>query len=345
MKRAVVCLAGAIWVVTSGAHAAGPMKVIVDTDFVAPPQDDGVALLLALHSPELQILGVSTVAGNDNVEKATADALRVLEIAGRSEIPVYRGARRPLQHEPDEAARRVYGRWWSDDPPAAPPGGFARKRAERETAMQFMVRTVMESPGEVTILAIGPLTNVAMAIRQEPAFARHVGRLVIMGGAIASLTDGAGNITPDAEFNFWVDPEAARIVLRSGIPIMLSPLNVARKTRFTKESYDRIVAVETPVTRLLRDALGPAFAKDPARILLMYDQVAVASLIDPTLVRTKTLYVDVETNRGPNYGVSVGAPEIWPGSAGTQRMEVQYDLDWDRFIRLFVERLTRRAGP
>lgn len=327
------------------AAAPAPQKVIFDTDFVMPPADDGLALLLALASPELEILGVTTVAGNESMEKATADALRLLEIAGHTDIPVYRGAKMPLLHEKSEYATRVHGRWWSDDPPAPPPGGFARKRPERGSAMEFIVRTVMARPGEVSILAIGPLTNVAMALRQEPGFAERVKQIVIMGGAVAELPDGAGNITPNAEFNFWVDPEAAKVVLRSGIPsIVLSPLNVSRKTALTKDWYEKMVATDTPVTRLLKETVGPRYAEDPGRRALMYDQVAVASLIDPTLVKTAELYVDVDTNRGIDYGVSVGGREIWPGAEGARKMAVQHDLDWERFITLFVERVSR-GGP
>ena len=171
----------------------------------------------------------------------------------------------------------------------------------------------MQNPGQVTILAIGPLTNIAMAMRMEVNFARNVKQLVIMGGAIASLPDGGGNHTPNAEFNFYVDPEAAQIVLRSGIPIVLSPLNVSRKARFTKESYDRIVAVDTPITRLVKENLGPGYQQRPDRVALMYDQVAAVALVAPQLIKTVELFVDVDINPAANYGVSVGAPQIWPG--------------------------------
>jgi len=177
-----------------------------------------------------------------------------------------------------------------------------------------MVQTVKANPGEITIVAIGPLTNVAMAIRQAPDIAANVKQIVIMGGAIALLPDGQGNVTPNAEFNFWVDPEAARAVLRSGIPVVLSPLNVSRKTGLTKEWYERMVATDTPITRLIRETMGPQFESRPDQRALMYDQVAVASLIDPTLVTTRDLYVDVDDTAGLNYGVSVGGDRIWPGA-------------------------------
>lgn len=323
---------------------AQPHKVIFDTDFVYPPQDDAMALIFALNCPEIEILGLTTVAGNRSMERATVDALKILEIAGREDIPVFRGANMPLVHEKSDFAAKAYGEWWSDEAPPAPPGGFAKKKAEPGSAVDFIVRTVMQNPGQITILAIGPLTNIAMAIRMEPGFARNVKQLVIMGGAVAALPDGGGNQTPNAEFNFWVDPEAAKVTLRSGIPTILSPLNVSRKTRFSKQWYDKIVAVDTPLTRVIKERLGPGFEKNPDRGGFMYDQVAAATLVDHTLMKTEELFVDVDANHGINYGVSVGGRRIWPGAEGSQKMLVQYDLDWERFINLYVERVTGTGG-
>ena len=323
------------------ARAQPRHQVIFDTDFGMVPQDDSFALMLALHSPEIEILGVTTVAGNFSLEQGTADALRMLEIAGRPEIPVYAGANMPLLHEKSDFATRHHGEWWSDAAPSPPPGGFARRKPERVSAAQFIVDTVNARPGRVTIMAIGPMTNVAMALRQEPGLAAKVKSLYIMGGAVAALPDGAGNMTPNAEFNFWVDPEAAKIALRSGIPIVLSPLNVSRKTSLDKEWYEKMVAVDTPLTRLIRERMAPVFDKDPGRKMLMFDQVTVASLVDPSLVTTTDLYVDVDAHPGINYGVSVGGKAPWPHAEGAQKMAVQHDLDWNRFIRMFVERVTK----
>ncbi len=325
---------------------AAPQKIIFDTDFVVPPQDDGQALILALNSPELKILGITTVAGNDSMERATSDALRVLEIAGRTEIPVYKGANMPMRHEKSAwSTSGVHGRWWSDDPPPPPPGGFAKKQPEPGSAMDFIIRTVNANPGEVVIAAIGPLTNVAMALRYEPGLASKIKRLNIMGGAIGSLADGAGNMTPNAEFNIWVDPEAAKIVFRSGVPISLTPLNVTRKTKFTKQYFDQIVAVDTPLTALLKERMGPAFAKDPGRGGQMYDQLTLATIIDPTLVKTVDLFVDVDDNPGPSYGVTVGGPKLWEGAEGAKQIAVQVDVDFERFIKMYVDRVTRKPGP
>lgn len=329
----------ALGLLVAGQVVAAQHQIIFDTDFGTVPQDDSYALMLALQSPELEILGVTTVAGNFSIEQGTADVLRLLEIAGRPEVPVYRGADMPLVHQGSEFAMGQHGSWWSDAPPVEPPGGFADKQIESIGAAEFIVDAVEARPGEVTIVAIGPLTNVAMALRQAPGLAGKVKQLVIMGGAIALLPDGAGNVTPNAEFNFWVDPEAARIVLRSGIPTMLSPLNVSRKSNMTREWYDKLVTNETPLTRLIRQREGPLYDRDPDRVVLMYDQIAVASLIDPSLVTTRELYVDVDTNHDISYGTSVGGDVPWPGAEMAQRMAVQYDLDWERFIHMFIERV------
>ena len=340
------------WVLVCAAALAGAAaraqppavhRVIFDTDFALPPQDDGLALAFALNSPELEIVGITTVAGNYNLARANADVLRMLEIAGRSDIAVHPGASRPLVHVKDAFATTHYGRWWSDEPPPAPPGGFAKKALDAEPAVDFMVRAVTAAPGEIEIVAIGPLTNVAAAIRRSPGFAKAVKRLTIMGGAIAALPDGAGNMTPNAEFNFWVDPDAARLVLRSGIPIELSPLNVSRRTLFDRASYDRLVASPGPFSRMIAAQMGPRYARDSNFHPHMYDEVAVASLVDPTLVRTKRLIVDVDAAPGVNYGVSVGGAEAWPGAEGAHEVNVQYDIDDARFMRLFVDRVGRPA--
>ncbi len=315
--------------------------IIFDTDFVMPPHDDSMALMLALQSPELEILGITTVAGNESVERATSDVLRMLEIANHPEIPVFVGANMPLVHEKSDYAVQNYGKWYSDKTPEEPPGGYATIEAQDESAVSFIVRTVMERPNEVTLVAIGPLTNIAQAIRADPAFASSVKQLVIMGGAIALLPDGAGNITPNAEFNFWVDPEAAFVSLRSGIPIELSPLNVSRKSALTRAWYENMVAVETPLTELLKETLGRRFQSNPGRSWFMYDQIAVASIIDPALVTSESLYVDVNIDHGISYGVSVGGREIWPGAEGAVKMNVQHDLDWPGFIEMFIERVQR----
>jgi inosine-uridine nucleoside N-ribohydrolase len=335
----------------TGAASAGSIKVIFDTDFLVPPQDDGLALALALKSPELKILGITTVAGNGEIHKETADALRELEIAGRTDIPVYMGAVRPLIHAKTDWAATVHGKWWSDEPPAPPPGGFAKIQAQKGNAIDFIVRTVNENPGQITIVAIGPLTNIAMAIRQDPTFAKNVKQINIMGGSIGMLDGGAGNVTPNAEFNFWVDPEAAQVVLQSGIPVNLTPLNVTRKTDFSDDYVKQTIAVENPLTSLIKDRMNQMSGRGPARTPAsnpgvarggrqMFDELTVATVIDPTLVKSRSLYVDVDINHGPDYGVSVGGTKPWEGGEDAKPISVQYDVDNERFMEMFVKRLT-----
>lgn len=331
----------------------GSIKVIFDTDFLVPPQDDGLALALALKSPELKILGITTVAGNGEVHKETADALRELEIMSRTEIPVYMGANRPLVHEKTDWDTNVHGKWWSDEPPAPPPGGFAKIQAQKGSAVDFIIRTVDENPGQITIIAIGPLTNIATAIRQDAAFAKNVKQINIMGGAIGMLDGGAGNVTPNAEFNFWVDPEAAQVVVHSGIPVNLTGLNVTRKTNFSNDYMNQILAVDNPFTRLLKERQQQAAnGRNPARNpnananpgvtrggRQMFDELTVATVIDPTLVKSRDMYVDVDINHGPNYGVSVGGAKPWEGAEDAKPISVQYDVDSERFMDMFVQRL------
>jgi inosine-uridine nucleoside N-ribohydrolase len=320
----------------------GSIKVIFDTDFSIPPQDDGLALMLALKSPELNILGITTVAGNDTMQRATSDALRELEIGGRTDIPVYRGANRPLVHQKSQWATTVHGKWWSDETPATPPGGFAKKQAEKESAVDFIIRTVNANPGQISILALGPLTNIATAIRQDPQFAHNVKQIAIMGGAIASLGEGGGgNVTPNAEFNIWVDPEAAWVVVHSGIPLVWTPLNVTHKTNFAKQYYDEIVAANTPLTNLIKERMAAGYEKNPKRQGAMYDELTVASLIDPSLVKTVDLYVDVIITHGPDYGTTVGAAKQWEGGEESVKTTIQCDVDFDRFIKMYIDRVKK----
>ena len=319
--------------------SAASQLVIFDTDFILPPGDDGLALLLGLQSSEITILGVSTVAGNASTEQATADVLWLLERTKNSHIPVYIGADMPWVHKSSQFAIDNHGEWYSDHAPKPPPGGFAKKQPEMESATSFLVRTVLDNPNQITIIAIGPLTNIATAISQHANFAENVKELFIMGGAIANLPDGAGNITPNAEFNFWVDPEAAQVVLQSGIPITLSPLNVSRKTAMTKSIFDRIISVNNDVTSVIDTTMRPYIEQKSDNVWLMYDQVVIGSLIDPTLAPTKKWYVDIDTHKGINYGTSVGNSERWPGAENARKISVQYDLDWPRFIEMFISRM------
>jgi pyrimidine-specific ribonucleoside hydrolase len=169
------------------------------------------------------------------------------------------------------------------------------------------------------------------------------------------LDGGAGNVTPNAEFNFWVDPEAAQVVVQSGIPVNLTGLNVTRKTDFATDYMNQILAVDSPFTRLLKERQQQAAAagRNPGRNpnanpgvtrggRSMFDELTVATVIDPTLVKSRQLYVDVDINHGPNYGVSVGGPKPWEGGEDAKPISVQYDVDSERFMDMFVQRITSK---
>ncbi len=339
--------------VTLGAFAKE--KVILDMDLRLPPQDDSFASLLALNHPDIDVLGISLVFGNTYLSQEIADTLRWLEITGHQNVPVYAGFERPLMNhivyekittppEVYERPKMKYEGRYVSYPASEPIGGFAQIKLQEETAVDFIISTIMENPGEVTLIATGPLTNVAAAIRLQPKIVENVKQIVIMGGNIGSLpTPGYSSDAPYvAEFNFRMDAEAAKIVMTSGAPIVLSPLNASRKTGFTKEHYDEIVAMGGPVADIIEQRMGSRFYPSEDRpawegSLLMFDQLAVAYVIDPTLFTTKEMYVDVMTEKGPAYGYSFERTSPWPGGDDAKPVLVQYDLDWDRFIRLFID--------
>ena len=307
-------------------------KIVIDTDF-GLMNDDCATCLFALAARELEVLGLTIVAGNHSLGQEVANALRVLELVGRSEIPVYAGADRPLLHERGAYEARVWGGWATYEPPIAPLGGFAETPACSQHAADFIVEQIRAHPGRVTIVGIGPLTNLALAVRKDPSIVQQVKEMVIMGGAIPGLPRGTGNLTPTAEFNFWTDPEAARIILRSGLPILLCPLNVTRCVQFKRHYYERIIRARNRTTELFRRILQPVFdqieplrdtphgTSDPAyelESLIEYgicDQITIASILRRDLVRTMEMYVDADTSNGPSYGTSYGYLDVDPMEA------------------------------
>ena len=203
------------------------IPVLIDCD---PGQDDAIALLLALASPELEVLGVTTVAGNQTIDKVTANALRVLELAGRSDVPVAAGADRPLVGELVVAAD-AHGETGLDGPDLPPPQGSPVE----QHAVEFLAERLLASERPVTVVPLGPLTNVALLLAERPEAADRIERIVLMGGAIAE-----GNMTPSAEFNIWVDPEAAAYVFESGLDVTMVGLDVTNRAVLTPEHADRL---------------------------------------------------------------------------------------------------------
>jgi inosine-uridine nucleoside N-ribohydrolase len=301
------------------------VPIILDCD---PGHDDAIALLLALASPEVELLAVTTVHGNQTLEKTTANALRVLDLAGRSDIAVAAGADRPLTREP-EVADHVHGESGLDGPFLQPP---SREPLDVH-AVDLLAQTIARSPVPVTLVPTGPLTNIALFLEREGG--ANIERIVLMGGAIAE-----GNITPAAEFNIWADPEAADRVFRSGLDVTMIGLDVTHQALLTPPIADRMRATgRTGVfvaelveffSRYHRDTYG----WDGAPI---HDAVAVAHVVRPGLVETKRRNVEIELVSDLCRGRTV--VDLWNRTDRTPNAHVGVGIDIDRFFDLLVGRI------
>jgi inosine-uridine nucleoside N-ribohydrolase len=275
----------------------GPFRVIIDTD---PGVDDALALLLAMRSPELKIEAITPVAGNVPLELTLPNALRMVEIAGRADIPVAAGAKAPLM-------RRLVTAAYAHGENGLGGAVFPEPKIHpvNQPAAELIRQIVRKFPGEVTLLTIGPLTNIATALNLDPELAGMVRAIVMMGGSLSG-----GNITPAAEFNIYVDPEAARIVFQSGIPITMVGLDVTRKTSLTEEHQRQLQAGQNPVSQAAATIARNALQHNRERGFVvgpnMHDSLAVAGFIDPSLLKLKEYYIDVETTGELTAGETLG---------------------------------------
>jgi inosine-uridine nucleoside N-ribohydrolase len=352
MRIACAALGGAIGLALLAGPAGAAEKVIFDTDFNTMG-DDGqafVMLVQAEREAKVELLGMTVVTGNQWLDQEVADGLRAVErmnVAGK--VKVYPGALHPLLHDRAtlELEQQLFGKgyagaWRKPQPVGqqdltAPPDGFAQSvRAEPVHGVDFLVDTIKAHPKEVTILAVGPLTNLALAFRKNPEIVPMVKRIVYMGGAI----DVPGNVTPAAEFNWWFDPEAVRIVLRQPIEHVIVPLDVTNSAQFDKAVYDRISGAGTPVARIFGETYAKTFATDPGARAQLWDTVAAAYLLDPTLATdVRELWVDMDTSFGPDYGRSLGHAKNPP--VGTQKAKVVFGINLDRFWTLYADLMSR----
>jgi inosine-uridine nucleoside N-ribohydrolase len=291
------------------------LKIIYDTD-IGWMNDDCIAAILALHAPGLELVGITPVMGNYDLALEVACALRLTELSGREDVPVAAGFDRPLLHERDAYAGRMWGQWATFRSDFDIPPGLPGRAPDPRHAVDFIIDSVRAAPGEITILAVGPLTNLAVAIRKAPDIVKLIPSVVIMGGGLAMLPGGWGNSTPLAEFNFWVDPEAARMVMRSGLAITLVPINLCRQTHLPLAMVERLAGAagaRTGVAELfgrytlpLFAAAGDSLERQNHLAYGLYDSCVVAYALRPELFETMTLAVDVATTPGPEYGMSVG---------------------------------------
>jgi inosine-uridine nucleoside N-ribohydrolase len=311
----------------SGRHDGMTIPLLIDCD---PGHDDALALLLALASPEVELLGVTTVAGNQTLAKTTVNALKVLELVGRQDVPVAAGAARPLVREL-RVARDVHGDTGLDGPDLPEP----RTVPVARHAVDFIADTLRAATAPVTLVPIGPLTNIGLFLARHPELADRLERIVLMGGAIAE-----GNVTPAAEFNVWVDPEAAVRVFTSGIDVTMIGLDVTHRALLLPEHVDRLRAggrVGTVVAELhgFYARFHKAVYDFPGAPV--HDAVAVAHVIAPGLVETAHRHVAIECGSELCRGRTV--VDLWRKLGHAPNAHVGVGIDADGFLSLLVERL------
>lgn len=307
-------------------------KIIIDTD---PGQDDAVAILLALASPELDVVGITAVAGNVPLRLTEKNALKICELAGRRDVKVFSGAIRPLVRQL-VTAEHVHGKTGLDGPNLPEP----TMKLQEQHAVDFIVETLMrEEPGEITLCPLGPLTNVALALIREPRIAPRIKEIVLMGGGFFE----GGNVTPTAEFNIYVDPHAADVVFRSGVPIVVMPLDVTHKALTTAkrvEAFRKMGSKVGDATAALLDFFErfdeEKYGTDGGPL---HDPCVIAYLLKPDLFKGRHCNVSVETASDLTMGMTV--IDWWGVTDRPKNATVMRDIDSDGFFALLTERLGR----
>lgn len=342
----------AIVLLLAGLAAAQPRrKVIINEDCSGPGGSNMQTLAVMIQSPQVQVLGITVVSGDQWREEEVAHTLRLLEMVGRTDIPVVPGATFPLVRTRDESKlwQQRYGkvayagawddRWWHEASVVPPlPEGEPTSKPAGEDAPHFLIRMVHKYPHEVTIYEGGPMTNLALAISLDPQFPELAQELVFMGGSLNPETDNpefASN--PRHEFNFWFDPEAAEIVLRAPWKkIVCTPVDISIKTHITHAMMKQIEASGTPLARYVA-----RFAMYDPGADIMWDELAAAAWIDPTLItKTATRYMSVDLDHGAGYGNTLTWAANEPTPFHARPVEIQFDLDTARFYRMFVDLMT-----
>lgn len=334
----------------SAQQASGRRKIIIDQDAAGPAGTDQQSILLLIQSPHTQVLGITVVTGDAWLNDEVAHTLRMLELIGRTDIPVVAGAEFPLVRRKDEIElwEKQYGLvpWigaWTPrlyHPPdqlGEMPEGKPTTQPLAEDAAHFLVRMVRKYPHEITLYAGGPMTNVALAISIDPEFASFVKELVFMGGSLNPTTDDPEFVnTPRHEFNLWFDPEAAHIMLMAPWKkIVCTTVDISVKTRLTQELIDQVKSHDSAAVRYVG-----TYARIRGKYNYLWDELAAMAWLDPSLITAKdSRYLDVNLNRGAGYGDTLSWTEQdKPNIVGPQ-VEIQVDLDSKRFYQEFVDLL------
>ena len=328
-------------------------KIIIDQDAAGPTGTDLQSTLLLIQSPQTDVLGITVVTGDQWLKAEVAHTLRMLEIIGRTDIPVVQGAEYPLvrRKEETELWEQQYGSFawlgaWTPrlyHPPdqlGDMPEGKPSTKPIDEDAAHFLLRMVRRFPNQVTIYAGGPMTNLALAISIDPEFPKLVKELVFMGASLnPETTDPEFSNTPRREFNLWFDPEAAHIVLRAPWKkIVCTPVDISVKTRLTSELINRIRAGNSPAAHYVGQY---ARLHGEYEYNYLWDELAAAAWLDPSLITKKeTRYMDVDLDRGAGYGNTLTWTDHDKPKLERQPVEIQVDLDTEKFYKMFVDLLT-----
>jgi len=307
-------------------------KIIIDTD---PGQDDAVALLLALASPELDVLGITTVAGNVPLALTQRNARIVCELAGRSDMPVFAGAARPMVR-PLVTAEYVHGKTGLNGPELWDPTMPLRK----EHAVDFIIKTLrVNRDGAVTLCVLGPLTNIALALIKAPDIAAHIREIVLMGGGCFE----GGNTTPAAEFNIYVDPHAAKVVFQSGIPLVVMPLDLTHKALTTRERVARFAGLGNKAGTFTAEMLDffERFDKEKygSEGAPLHDPNVIAYLLKPEIYSGREVNIEIETESELCLGMTV--VDWWRVTGRKANALYMRSIDDDAFFELLFERLAR----
>jgi purine nucleosidase len=345
------CIAAGLFLSAFVASAQTSRKVIIDQDAAGPAGTDQQSMLLLIQSPQVEVLGITVVTGDQWLHEEVAHTLRMLELIGRTDIPVVPGAEYPLLRRKEDTERweREYGEvaWlgaWTpkfyhpaDELGEMPEGKPTTKPAD-EDAAHFLVRMVHKFPNQVTIYEGGPMTNLALAISLDAEFAGLAKELVFMGGSFNPRTDDPEFAnTPTHEFNLWFDPEAAHVVLRAPWKrIVCTTVDISVKTRLTADLINRIKAADAPAARYVGK-----YARLRGNYNYLWDELAAAAWLDPSLITKKeTLFMDVDLDRGAGNGNTLSWTDRNKPKIEMPPVEVQDDLDLEKFYTMFVNLLT-----
>jgi len=306
-------------------------KIILDCD---PGHDDAIAIMLAARHPAIDLLGITIVAGNQTLNKTLVNGLNVCQKLDIN-VPIHAGMPKPIMRE-QIVADNIHGESGLDGPKFAP---LVRK-AESKHAIQYIIDTLMNSDGDITLVPVGPLTNIAVAMRMQPAILPKIREIVLMGGAY-----GTGNFTPSAEFNIYADPEAARVVFTSGVPLVMMGLDLTNQTTCTADVISRMKKVGGPAGELFSDIMSFTLKTQYENYGLaggpVHDATCIGYLINPDAFKMQDMYVEIDVNNGPCYGRTVCDELGVTGKQPNTKVGMAIDTKWfwdlvEECVRMYI---------